>query len=145
MYIEKIEDLPAEALAVLKKNFSEEHTDFESVESICELIREAYQDYTESADSCYITCTYYRIIDGWRFEVDGNSYRKDQCICDEELEDGFTVISLEEENKKEILKKNAERAKSDENWRTLVSSIENLSKPEDVFNMLRDYKFPKKW
>jgi hypothetical protein len=144
MYIEHIEDLPAEALAVLKANFSEE-TDFESVDGICELIRECNDDYDETTDSCYITCTYHMTIGGWRFEVDGNSYRKDQSVCDEELDDGFAVISLEQQKKDKISKKKAERAKSDEKWRTLVSSVEGTMEPEDVFNMLKDYKFPKKW
>ncbi len=143
MYIEKIEDMPAEALAVIKKKYPED--EFETVEDICYLIREANNGYDETTDSCYITCTYHMTIDDWRFEVDGNSYRKDQSVCDEELEDGFTLISIEQQKKDYQSKQKADKAKSDESWRALLDSISNEMSPENVFNMLKDYKFPNKW
>jgi len=145
MYIDKIEDIPAEALAVLKKKFSNSDIDFESMEEICELIREASYDYKESTDSCYITCTYFLKIEDWKFEIDGNSYRKDQSVCDEELDDGFTLTSIEQEKKNKLSKQKADRAKSDESWRALLSSIKDNATPEEIFNTLKEYKFPKIW
>jgi hypothetical protein len=150
MYIKKIEDIPNEALEILKKNFGDktnydgEYTDFEDMNSICELVREAYDDSSESVSSDYITKTYVLEVDGWRFEVDGNSYRKDQCICDEKLDNGILVINIAEEKNKKLLEKNSKKSESDKKWLNLLESLKS-SNIETVYNILKNYKFPKEW
>jgi hypothetical protein len=147
MYIENFEDIPKDAMAVINKEWGEycEGGEVTTMEEVLESIREGYEDYEESTSSDYITCTYYTERDGWRFEVDGNSYRKDQCVCDQEMDDGFTLINLNAQKKAKEKAKNAKRAKSDEDWRTLFSSVEESITPEAAFELLKDYKFPTKW
>jgi len=151
MYIDKIEDIPSDVMVVLKKVFAEYFQEEEgegeemTIEEVVECLRESYDDYDETTGSCYITCTYHTTIDGFRFEVDGSSYRKDQSVCDEEMGDGFSVVSLDEEKKKKEKAKNAKRAKSDENWREFFVKIDGYITPEKAFELLKDYKFPTKW
>lgn len=144
IYIERLEDVPAEALEALKKEW-EMNEDFEDFDELLEGIREGYEDYEESADSCYITKTYYLTVGDWKFEIEGSSYRKDQCICDEQLDDGFTLTSLKKLKEENKSKNKSERAKSDKQWRNLLSKFPGTMEPEDAFNLLREYKFPNKW
>jgi hypothetical protein len=142
MYIELIEDMPKEALAAIQEEWD---APAETVEDIIEGIRDAW-NYEETTDSCYITRSYSVTIgDEWRLEVDGNSYRKDMSVCEEEMDDGFTLTDLAKERKSKERAKNAKRAKSDENWRKLFSSIDGSVTPEKAFEMMKDYKFPTKW
>lgn len=62
-----------------------------------EIIREC-SSYEKDIDSCNINWTYTWKI-GTQFEIvfEGSQYLKDQCICDEEYEDGFTIIDVEKE------------------------------------------------
>ena len=141
MYIELIEEVPAAALKAIREEWDQE---VETVEDIISGIQEGW-DYEETTSSDYITRTFSTTIGNWQLEVDGNSYRKDQSVCDEEMDEGFTLTNLEDERKATKKAKNAKRATSDENWRALFSSIDESVTPEKAFDMLKDYKFPTKW
>jgi len=97
---------------------------------------------TESVDSCYITETYEMITDDGKFcfEVVGTRYRKDQSICDEEMEDHVTITDLEilkaEKAEAKAKTQNADREKWDKWFRH--------KDIHDIKAYLRETKFPVK-
>ena len=78
-------------------------------------------DGTEEVDSCYITETYQTITSDGKFcfEVIGQSYRKDQSVCDEEMLPELYITDLvmleAEKAAKKSESKNKDRVKWD-NW-----------------------------
>lgn len=66
-------------------------------------------NYEESVDSSYVYCDYECEILGNTYFVLGSSYRKDQSICDEQLDDEIRIrkeiILSKDEIKNDILKK----------------------------------------
>lgn len=101
-----------------------------------------WSDSTEEVDSCYITETYEMMTaDGkFCFEVIGTKYRKDQSICDEEMQDHVTVTDLE------MLKAEKAEAKA----KTQSADREKWDKwfmGKDIYDIkvyLRETKFPVK-
>jgi len=107
----------------------EEEEYLDEITSLVEVIREAHVNSKETVDSCYITETYItEEIDGFVFEVVGSSYRKDQSVCDEELEESFTVIDVKAEKKAKKEKKANQEIENISNWKKFIedSSIEEL-------------------
>lgn len=99
-------------------------------------------DGTEEVDSCYITETYQMITDDKKFcfEVVGRSYRKDQSVCDEEMDDEVTVTDLEMLKVEKAAKKETEKNKDLSNWEKWFEgkSVEQLQE------VLLTFKFPAK-
>ena len=108
------------------------------VDDICE----SNDDREESVDSNYITHTYSMTTDDdkFTFEVVGNSYRKDQSVCDEVMEDSLVVIDIDmqilEKAEKAALKVLADVEK----WK-LFFGEKTLS---EIKSELLGYKFPTK-
>ena len=61
-----------------------------------EFVKECFEDYTTICDSYDKTCIYYFLTDSYRVSVEGNSYIKGQCICDEDLQNNVEVYSIDE-------------------------------------------------
>jgi hypothetical protein len=99
-------------------------------------------DGTEEVDSCYITETYQLITEDGKFcfEVVGRSYRKDQSVCDEEMDDTVTVTDLEMFEAEKKAKKEEAKNKDKSNWETWFKgkSVEQLQE------VLLTFKFPAK-
>jgi hypothetical protein len=120
--------------------FSEDIDDEEDLlEQVINLIRDCCSDSEESIDSCDIVCNYFRITEKFRYEVTGESYRKDGCVCDEEMVQELTVINLAEELGAKENKKKEKRIKEEEKW---ISFFRQKTK-EQILEELKQYDFPK--
>ncbi len=110
-------------------------------------------DYDETISSLYVDRTYSIETDDGKFSLEayGSSYRKDQSICDEKMEDEIAVIDniareIQEEQEKAIKaeKKKAEHANK---WKSFIEEKQN----SEVFSLngildelMNNYEFPKK-
>lgn len=110
------------------------------IEELVELLRESGNS-EESVDSCYIHNTYTtKTSDGkFMFVVTGSSYRKDQCVCDQEMDQDVTVTDLV---LLQVEKEVKEAEASDRESKTWVSFFEGKTF-EDLKSELLKYKFPK--
>lgn len=118
---------------------AEEEKEFlNDISHLVDTIREGYLDSKETTDSCYIYETY--ITDersGFKFEVYGSSYRKDQCICDQEMSDEITVIDVEAEKKAKIKEKNNKEEKNYIDWKGFIDN----ATPDQLLEKLKTVKF----
>lgn len=152
--IEAIEDLVnrpdllkplMETLEISQEDFDEMDTLEQIIDLICE-----YGDYDEEVDSCYITRDYTCESEDGKFEYEcsGSSYRKDQCVCDEQMDyECFLIIDNEAKKMakkaKKAPKKEKAKSESDKKWDEFFSNFLNCGK-DDMVSELKKYKFPTK-
>lgn len=117
---------------------NKQYTPIEEIEDLIEMIREGGNN-TESTDRNYIYNDYEIQVEGFNFSVSGSSYRKDQSICDEEMDDTVTVVDVN--MFKEEKRKNEEQHKN-ENIQSWNAWFENKS-IEQMKEYLLTTKFPK--
>ena len=106
---------------------------------LIEALRES-GDGTEEVDSCYITETYQTITSDNKFcfEVIGQSYRKDQSLCEEEMLDDVYVTDLVMMKAEKTAKKEEAKNKDKVKW-------DNWFKDKtikEIVSQLRETKFP---
>jgi hypothetical protein len=113
----------------------------EDIDDLIEYIRESGSS-EESVDYDYIHNTYTSSTgdDKFTFEVHGSSYRKDQCICDEEIDGEVTVIDSEMLKLEKKAKKAGDATRNTGLWNTLFMEKDL----EELKAELLKYKFPKR-
>jgi len=119
------------------KNVEEKHEDFSD---LVDYIRESYLDSKETVDSDYITEVYKFNLEGFKFEVVGTQYRKDQSICDEEMIQEITITDIAKDKEEKKTKKESKADANELLWHNFI--IE--SSTEQVFQMIKHFDFPKK-
>lgn len=143
MFINKIEELPEEVMQEIRDKWKEgPEFKFEDMEEFQDGIREG-GNYKERVDSCYVYCDYYMTTESYRLEATGASYRKDQCICDEEWEEGVEIINLAEAKAKEVAAAQFKIDESNRKWENLLKSL-NLEQTNQgtLLDELQKYNFP---
>jgi len=105
MYISDMNDIPANVMALIEKEFSKwkepaPTTIKEMVDFICEA-----GDFEEETDYCYIHRNYSCDIGDYIFQATGSSYRKDQCVCEEEMDyESITITTHDDIQVAELYK-----------------------------------------
>jgi hypothetical protein len=114
----------------------------EDMDDLVSMIRECNHNSEEEVSSDYITKTYTMGSedDNFEFQVVGNSYRKDQSVCDEELENELTVIDLVMKESEDAAKKAAKANADREKWEIFFKGKDL----EELKAELITYKFPSK-
>ena len=104
-------------------------------------------DYDESISSLYVNRTYSLHTDDGKFSIEayGSSYRKDQSVCDEKMEDEIVVIDniareIQEEHEK-LIKAEKKKADNTKKWKDFVS---NKTDVEIIYDLMNNYTFPTK-
>lgn len=104
-------------------------------------------DYEESISSLYVDRTYSMETDDGKFSLEayGSSYRKDQSICDEKMEDEIVVIDnialeIQAEHEK-LIKAEKKKAENTKKWKDFVS---NKTDVEIIYDLMNNYTFPTK-
>ena len=136
-----VDQLPKEALDILIKwnqEYEPEKTEFETIDDIIEIIKEA-GNHEDEKDYCYINNTYSLVIQNWRFECYSQNYLKDHCICDEEMLDEITLFDLEAEKEIKAIDKENKKIQNISSWTELFKD----KTKEELFNILKNSKFPK--
>jgi hypothetical protein len=127
---------------ILNENLDD--VDINDFDEIKELIQEAGNN-KETTDSCYIYDEWIIKLELFSFSITGSSYRKDQSICDIELDEPIYVENLEElklsKEEKRIKKQKNQREKSNSQWENVVT---NKTRDEIIIE-LKNYKFPAKY
>ena len=128
---------------------SEKREPMTDISDIIELIQN-WGDYDKEIDSCYITKTYQLYTGKFTLEVIGSSYLKDQCICDEEMEDEITVIDNEilkaQAEIEKAAKKEKKKVENSKKWQDFISESQKIYVDADEIlnNLMNNYKFPDK-
>lgn len=136
LFISVFKDVTSGAFEIIDGEIKDEDYPINSMVDLVELLRDYSNDYEEDTDSCYIT-TYYRSTTKdkkYTLELVGSSYRKDQCICDEEMEPSLTITDNEAHRENTIL---TEESK----WSKMFKACTSL---ESLQYELVKYKFPEK-
>ncbi len=104
-------------------------------------------DYDETISSLYVDRTYSMETEDGKFSLEayGSSYRKDQSICDEKMEDEIVVIDniareIQEEHEK-LIKAEKKKAENTKKWKDFVSDKTDV---EIIYDLMNNYTFPSK-
>lgn len=133
------------AWEALRKYFEEDESiSWDNIQGLAQDIRSADDEFNdETVDSCYISQEYaFTTDDGkFRFSVTGSSYRKDQSVCEEEIDPTITVTDLEMQKEEKQQKKKEKVVESENQWKEFFKgkALEEILK-----DLQTNYKFPKK-
>lgn len=130
---------------------SEKREPMTDISDIIGLIQD-WGDYEKEIDSCYITKTYQLDTDDGKFtlEVIGSSYLKDQCICDERMEDEITVIDNEilkaQAELDKVAKAEKKKSENTKKWNDFINESQKIYVDADeILNeLMNNYSFPSK-
>ncbi len=142
--IQEFKDQAPEAWKALQDFFEgDDQVDWKTIQGLADYIRCCDQEMNdEEVDSCYITQEYGITTDDetFRFSVTGSSYRKDQSVCDEEIDPSITVTDLTELEKEKTLKKDKKAQENIQQWADFFKD----KSFEEVKEELSKKQFPKK-
>lgn len=139
-YKEIPQEVKNDVEAFALKHYNMEEDELESLrEDFVDFVREG-SDYIKDIDSCYITYTYNLTTDNYKFEVVGQCYLKDQCICDEQMNHVIYVYDLKEERLEKSKLFLSKTQKNFDDWNNFLKD----KTLEEVANELMKYEFPKK-
>jgi hypothetical protein len=152
LHVTELEKIPQEAYDALMRSAEEYDIIFEDIDDVQEYIREgAWSE--EKIDSCYIYNNYPMEIEGYLFECVGSQYIKDQCICDEQMEEGIYITDLKAkaEADKKAKEEKANKAKTEafKKWDSFFEEINSElgldnETTEKLKGIMSQYKFPTK-
>ncbi len=138
MNIKEISKMPKAAQQALLTFCSVEEFDFpKNIEDLQEIIRECGDSGRDRKDSNYIYCDYSFKTGGWLFEATGSSYLKDQCICDEEMDDSVDVTNIASNKKTAVKKKTVETSKNLKKWEIFIKK----SSKKEILEKIKHFKF----
>jgi len=129
-----------DALTASYIEYMEEEVFEDGIVNLIDHVRESAYDHEDDVDSCYITCNYNLKIDNFKFEVVGQSYRKDMSVCEEKMGDEITVTDLTAKKLIKQVTDAAQKIKNLEDWRAFIDN----AKPGEIYELLQHIKFPKK-
>ena len=118
--------------------------DADDLEMVVEFVKDYCNRSEETIDSCDITNTYYKIIEGYRFEVFGTSYRKDQSVCDQEMDQSIEIHDIEAEKAVIVEADNSNRLYNRNHWSDFLTM--DLLLPENrelLLNKLEKVEYVK--
>lgn len=130
--INKFDEIPDEVLELLRVDLKLNNMTIDDLKEINDdlehliyYIREG-GDYEETLDSSYITKTYrLDLNDVFSFEAVGNSYRKDGCICEMEMDESISLIKK--------VKIDVQKSDDTVDWSLFLSDLDiNISESDKI-------------
>jgi hypothetical protein len=150
--VSKIEDIPQDAFDALMKDAEKYECTFEDIDDLQEYIKEG-GDYNEEIDSSHVNNNYFMEVNGFLFECYGSQYRKDQLICDEDMDGSVYITDVvkqkEAEKKAKADKANKAKTEAFKKWDNFFDEINSdlgldTETTEKLKSIMSGYKFPTK-